>query len=295
MPLYTQSNISSLHAQRTFRRESVDNYNHITKLSSGMRINSAADDPSNMQVSNRITTQINGLYQGNRNSNEGIAFLNEAEGSLCEDLSMLQRIRQLAIQSANGVYSSVERQAMQDEVVQLCNEITKIGFKTTYGGEQMLNGAGNGLIRANGTVDLHVGANTNDTITLHMSVAYTMSAMYIELGGFPNGGFSTTDQSFDITSMSKAEYVIDQVDRYIGFVDKKRSEMGALINRLESSIRNQEVGHEKHSSTRAQIRDADYAQETSNYISNQTLINATTQMMVQANARPEVVAALLSN
>ena len=148
MALTATTNTISLQMQQNLSKSSAALSGTTAKLSSGLAINSAKDDPSNMQISERFTSQINCLERGNRNSDEGQAVLQLTEQSLGESVELLQRIRNLAIQSANGTYSSADRQAIQQEVTQYSNEITRIACKTTYGGAQILRGAGHGIIDA---------------------------------------------------------------------------------------------------------------------------------------------------
>ncbi|MDY4992509.1 MAG: flagellin [Succinivibrio sp.] len=295
MALLVQTNLSSLTAQRNLRL-STNKGDETTKvLASGLRINSAADDPANLQISHKFTSQINCLNRGNQNSSEGQALVELAEGALAEDYSILSRIRQLAIQSANGIYTQEDRDVMQNEVNELCQEITRVACKTTYGGAQVLNGKNNGLIGDSGNLDFQVGSNANTTISVDLSVSFTMSSLNAEVGGVTDGiGYDAANKTFDLSTASKAQNVLEYIDEYMGFVDSKRAEMGAVSNRLNSTITNQESMTENESDARARIRDADYATETAAYIQTNTLQNATSQMLVQANARPNLVKNLLA-
>ncbi|MBQ8478041.1 MAG: flagellin [Succinivibrio sp.] len=295
MALLVQTNLSSLTAQRNLRL-STNKGDETTKvLASGLRINSAADDPANLQISHKFTSQINCLNRGNQNSSEGQALVELAEGALAEDYSILSRIRQLAIQSANGIYTQEDRDVMQNEVNELCQEITRVACKTTYGGAQVLNGKNNGLIGDSGKLDFQVGSNANTTISVDLSVSFTMSSLNAEVGGVTDGiGYDAANKTFDLSTASKAQNVLEYIDEYMGFVDSKRAEMGAVSNRLNSTITNQESMTENESDARARIRDADYATETAAYIQTNTLQNATSQMLVQANARPNLVKNLLA-
>lgn len=295
MALLVQTNLSSLTAQRNLRL-STNKGDETTKvLASGLRINSAADDPANLQISHKFTSQINCLNRGNQNSSEGQALVELAEGALAEDYSILSRIRQLAIQSANGIYTQEDRDVMQNEVNELCQEITRVACKTTYGGAQILNGKNNGLIGDSGKLDFQVGSNANTTISVDLSVSFTMSSLNAEVGGVTDGiGYDAANKTFDLSTASKAQNVLEYIDEYMGFVDSKRAEMGAVSNRLNSTITNQESMTENESDARARIRDADYATETAAYIQTNTLQNATSQMLVQANARPNLVKNLLA-
>ena len=295
MALLVQTNLSSLTAQRNLRLSTNKGDENTKVLASGLRINSAADDPANLQSSHKFTSQINCLNRGNQNSSEGQALVELAEGALAEDYSILSRIRQLAIQSANGIYTQEDRDVMQNEVNELCQEITRVACKTTYGGAQVLNGKNNGLIGDSGKLDFQVGSNANTTISVDLSVSFTMSSLNAEVGGVTDGiGYDAANKTFDLSTASKAQNVLEYIDEYMGFVDSKRAEMGAVSNRLNSTITNQESMTENESDARARIRDADYATETAAYIQTNTLQNATSQMLVQANARPNLVKNLLA-
>ena len=187
MALLVQTNLSSLTAQRNLRLSTNKGDENTKVLASGLRINSAADDPANLQISHKFTSQINCLNRGNQNSSEGQALVELAEGALAEDYSILSRIRQLAIQSANGIYTQEDRDVMQNEVNELCQEITRVACKTTYGGAQVLNGKNNGLIGDSGKLDFQVGSNANTTISVDLSVSFTMSSLNAEVGGVTDG------------------------------------------------------------------------------------------------------------
>ena len=295
MALLVQTNLSSLTAQRNLRLSTNKGDENTKVLASGLRINSAADDPANLQISHKFTSQINCLNRGNQNSSEGQALVELAEGALAEDYSILSRIRQLAIQSANGIYTQEDRDVMQNEVNELCQEITRVACKTTYGGAQVLNGKNNGLIGDSGKLDFQVGSNANTTISVDLSVSFTMSSLNAEVGGVTDGiGYDAANKTFDLSTASKAQNVLEYIDEYMGFVDSKRAEMGAVSNRLNSTITNQESMTENETDARARIRAADYATETAAYIQTNTLQNATSQMLVQANARPNLVKNLLA-
>ena len=187
MSLYVQTNVSSLNSQRRLNSATKSLDTTYQRLSSGLRINSAKDDAAGLQISNRLTNQINGLQQGNRNANDGIALCQTMEGALDETTSMLQRIRTLAIQAANGTNTTVDREAIQQEVSQLSAEITRIACKTTFAGRQCLAGvAGSdhgGVLDSKGKVTFQVGAYAFDTLGVSMSNGFTLSGIYAEKHG----------------------------------------------------------------------------------------------------------------
>ena len=313
MALYVTTNVSSLNGQRRLNNatKSLDStYQH---LASGKRINSAKDDAAGLQISNRLTNQIDGLKQGNRNANDGIALCQTMEGALDETTTMLQRIRTLAIQAANGTNTTVDRQAIQEEVEQLSQEITRIACKTTYAGRQCIAGVGGkdkgGVLNKEGTCSFQVGAYAFDTLSITMSTGFTMSGICEGVGNLPGGtkieagaDKSTTTTGiyksdghfcFSVYSASAAQHTIESIDKMINMVDSKRAELGALQNRMESTIRNQENVAENVTDARSRIRDADYAEESSALAAQNIIQQAATTVLTQANSRPQIALSLL--
>ena len=256
MSLYVQTNVSSLNSQRRLNSATKSLDTTYQRLSSGLRINSAKDDAAGLQISNRLTNQINGLQQGNRNANDGIALCQTMEGALDETTSMLQRIRTLAIQAANGTNTTVDREAIQQEISQLSAEITRIACKTTFAGRQCLAGVNGsdkgGVLDSKGKVSFQVGAYAFDTLGVSMSNGFTLSGIYAEKhthaitskdklaeqksGLYVNNGA----YEFNCYTQCNAQYTIKAIDEIINVVDSKRAELGAIQNRMESTIRNQE-------------------------------------------------------
>ena len=313
MALYVTTNVSSLNGQRRLNNatESLDStYQH---LASGKRINSAKDDAAGLQISNRLTNQIDGLKQGNRNANDGIALCQTMEGALDETTTMLQRIRTLAIQAANGTNTTVDRQAIQEEVEQLSQEITRIACKTTYAGRQCIAGVGGkdkgGVLNKEGTCSFQVGAYAFDTLSITMSTGFTMSGICEGVGNLPGGTkieargtkittttgiYKTADgYCFSVYSASAAQHTIESIDKMINMVDSKRAELGALQNRMEATIRNQENVAENVTDARSRIRDADYAEESSALAAQNIIQQAATTVLTQANSRPQIPLSLL--
>ena len=300
MALYVNTNVTSLNSTSKLNKATHSLDTTYKRLSSGFRINSAKDDAAGLQISNRLTSQINGLNQGNRNANDGIALAQTAEGALDEVHTMLQRIRTLSVQSANGTNTTADRKAIQAEVDQLSSEITRIACKTTFGGHKILAGAGkvgstSNLVTSKGTVSFQVGANANDTISISLSIAFTVSGM----GRADSVGSKCLvinddgSVSFDLSTASKAQLTLENIDTYIAHVDKTRGQLGAVQNRLESTISNQSNIAENESDARSRIRDTDYAEEAAN-LSQQTIIQqAATSMLTQANSRPQIALSLL--
>lgn len=312
MSLYVQTNVSSLNSQRRLNSATKSLDTTYQRLSSGLRINSAKDDAAGLQISNRLTNQINGLQQGNRNANDGIALCQTMEGALDETTSMLQRIRTLAIQAANGTNTTVDRQAIQQEVAQLSAEITRIACKTTFAGRQCLAGvAGSdhgGVLDSKGKVTFQVGAYAFDTLGVSMSNGFTLSGIYAEKHGTNKiisanpldeqkaGLYLNANKAYEFNCYTQcnAQYTIQAIDKIINVVDSKRAELGAIQNRMESTIRNQENVAENVSDARSRIRDADYAEEASNLSAQNIVQQAATSILTQANQRPSIAMSLLN-
>lgn len=295
MALYVNTNTSSINAQRNLSKSTSSLSSSYTKLASGLRINSAKDDAAGLQISNRMTSQINGLTQGNRNANDGISLAQVAEGALDEVTSMLQRMRTLAIQSANGTNSSAERTALNDEVKELQAEIARIGTDTSFGGTMIIFGAsGNNdsLLNVNGDnnnkINFQVGANANQTIDIEFK---SMSSLLNT-----NSSTITNLKAGDVIQVdtyAHSQSAIENIDNMIKNVDSFRAALGAAQNRLESTISNQENIIENVSDARSRIRDVDYAAETAKMAQQQILQQASTSMLSQANQKNSIAMNLL--
>ena len=281
MALYVNTNTSSINAQRNLNKSTNALSSSYTKLASGSRINSAKDDAAGLQIADRMTSQINGLTQGNRNANDGISLCQTAEGALDEVTNMLQRMRTLAVQSANGTNSSAERTAMNDEVMELQKEIKRIGSDTSFGGTLKIFGTGGDKLAD--TVNFQVGSHQNQKITVSFK---SMSGVL----GQALDSFST---SISVSSDVKSQSAIGSLDTMIANVDKFRAKLGATQNRLESAISNQENVIENVSDARSRIKDVDYASETAKMAQQQILQQASTAMLSQANQKNSIALNLL--
>ena len=436
-----KTNVSSINANRRLNNATLSLDTTYERLSSGLRINSAKDDSAGLLMTSRMTAQINGLYQGNRNANDGIALAQTAEGALDEVTSMLQSMRTKAIQSANGTNSQADREALQKDVANFSNEITRISEKTTFNGMQILSGKdGDNTMLVNGKLQFQVGSNANDLEEVDLSKGFSMNAIIkdglssydgqvivqavtaaaftnnpgliidVETGkpttdtapvdgkvyrlddgnanttyfvsvdtmqtmrsgsnatvvagsaiaggtiaadtaaegdtitlnkdGFLdliNGvnyddgagnsasygvvnslvkdvfGFAlsqpqpsdltavatgstsyTGDMSVDISTYESAQKAIANIDKYIAYIDNARGDLGAIQNRMESAVRNQSNVMENTMDARSRIRDADFAQETSNLVSQNIVQQAAGSMLMQANQRPQIALSLLN-
>ena len=318
MALYVNTNVSSINAQRKLANSTLALNTSYQRLSSGLRINSSKDDAAGLQISDRLTAQINGLNQGNRNANDGIALAQTIEGALDETTNMLQRIRTLAVQAANGTNTQKDRQALQEEVNALSEEVTRIAKKTTFAGAQVLDGGGNNsLMRKIGNTNKYeyffqVGANAQDEISLECG-AFTMKAIAetINVGNLPvisanqgtvgtewsKAGLSKANGNDEVRWLVKtpqlAQNTLNTIDKFIEYVDSKRAALGAIQNRMESTIRNQSSISENESDARSRIRDTDFASETAALTQNQIIQQASQTILTQANQRPTVALNLL--
>ena len=299
MALFVNTNVSSINGQRNLTNATNNLNTTYQRLSSGMRINSAKDDAAGLQISDRLTAQINGLNQGNRNTNDAIALAQTAEGAMDEMSNMLQRIRTLAVQSSNGTNNAKDREAIQQEVTQLSNEITRIAEQTKFGGQSFLNGGaddGSTIANEKGVITIQVGAYNGDTLQMTgFSTGFSLSVIGSRVGG---GNFTADDNGFEdnlfqVAKQSHASAAITTVDLMIADIDKQRAHLGAMQNRMESSIRNQSNVSMNVSDARARIRDTDFAEESAK-LSQQTIIQqAASSMLTQANSRPQLALSLL--
>lgn len=292
MALYVNTNVSSLNAQRMLNNSGANLDVSFQRLSSGQRINSAADDAAGLQISDRLTSQINGLNQAVRNANDGISLAQTAEGALDETTSMLQRMRTLSIQSANGSNSDKDRVAIQQEVAQLSEEINRVAATTTFGGENLLDGTYQGIFQ--------VGADANQTISFTMQSGGTNNSIdYLTNSGFTMSGLSNQASAqvsmttASVSSVVNAQSMIGIIDTMISAVDSKRAELGAVQNRFSSTINNLSNISENVSAARSRVRDADFAEETAKMTSSQILQQASSTILAQANQRPQTALSLL--
>ncbi len=285
MALYVNTNTSSINSQRKLAVSTRKLDTSYERLSSGLRINSAKDDAAGLQISNRMTSQINGLTQGNRNANDGISMCQVTEGALDEVTNMLQRMRTLAIQSANGTNSSAERDAINQEVQQLSKEICRIGHDTTYG----LNKHVFEITKTDGNskdVTFQVGSNSNQVITMEfkaLTALITDGTLKVMSDG----------TGINVSTTASSQDAIDALSNIIRNIDSYRADMGAVQNRLESTISNQENVIENVSDARSRIRDVDYAAETAEMSQLSILQQASTTILTQANQKTQIALNLL--
>ena len=275
------TNVKSLIAQNamTVNKRSMDKA--MQQLSTGKRINSAADDAAGLAIGNRMTAQIRGLNQAVRNANDGISMLQTAEGATQEITNMLQRMRELAVQAANDTYQSSDRSSLNNEVAALSAEITRISDNTEWNGMKLFTAtnASSGGIGSAGVVTLQVGigssAGNQFTVTLNdIDGALSLSGI-------------------DLTTRSGATAALDTLDEAIATVDTDRAAFGATMNRLTYAIDNLSNISQNAQASRSRIMDTDYAQATTELARSQIIQQAATAMLAQANQAPQSVLSLL--
>ncbi|GBL04060.1 flagellin [Glaciecola sp. KUL10] len=278
MSIFVNTNVAALNAQRNLFESSSSLNKSYERLASGIRINSAADDAAGLQISERITTQVQGLEQATRNANDAISLTQVAEGALTETTGALQRIRQLAVQAQNGINSDSDRAALQKEVSALKLEISRIATDTTFNGVEVLNGAFSAAFL--------VGSNSGQTVSVNLSA-----------GNIPgNDGFSATGlgiNALTVNTAAGASAAIDTIDAALSSVLAVRGDLGALENRFQSTIRNLANVGENLQGARSRVQDTDFATETSNLTRNQIIQQASLSILSQANSAPQSALALL--
>ncbi len=274
MALVINTNVAALNAQRNLTSSQSALHKSMQRLSSGMRINSAKDDAAGLAISDRMTSQIRGLNQAVRNSNDGISMAQTAEGALQETGNLLQRMRELSVQAANDTNTEADRSSINAEFQQLSAEIDRIATTTSFNNQTLLSG---GFSNTSAAV-FQVGANANQVISL-------------EIGAATTGALSIG--TLTVSTRSHANSSISAIDEAISRVDTLRGNLGAVMNRLESTIANLSNVSENISASRSRILDADIAQETSSMTKNNILQQAGVSVLAQANQSPQLALSLL--
>ncbi|NBB89888.1 MAG: flagellin [Spirochaetes bacterium] len=278
-------NMSAQFANRTLNFRGNDVQGNIEKLSSGMRINRAGDDPAGLAVSEKMRSQISGLNQAERNIQNGVSFIQATEGYLQETQDILHRVRELSVQSANGIYSAEDRMQIQVEVSQLVDEVNRIASHAQFNGMNLLTGRfASDAAEASG-VQFQVGANMDQSETAFIG---TMTAAAL--------GLQNAQGEEGIVTLSSA----DAANRTIGIVDsalrqvsKQRADLGAYQNRFEMAQEGVAIAAENLQAAESQIRDVNMAQEVVDFTKNQILMQSNTAMLAQANTQPQSVLQLL--
>lgn len=280
-------NLSAMFAQRQLKVTNGDVTKDMEKLSSGFRINRAGDDASGLAVSEKMRSQIRGLNQASRNASDGISFIQTSEGYLQSTQDILQRIRELAVQASNGIYTAEDRMQIQVEVSQLVDEIDRIANHAQFNGLNMLTGAfareeGTNVVTA--SMWFHIGANVDQRIRVYIG---TMTAAALNLKGLTDGKIITLE------TPDEANRNIMILDAALQKVSKQRADLGAYQNRLEYAVKGLDVGAENLQAAESRIRDADMARQMVEYTKNQILVQSGTAMLAQANTRSQSVLQLL--
>jgi flagellin len=284
-------NMSAIFAarQQKFNNFALDK--DMEKLSSGLRINRAGDDASGLAVSEKMRSQIRGLQRAEMNAQDGISFIQTAEGYLQESQDIIQRLRELAVQASNGIYSDEDRMQIQVEVSALVDEVNRIASHAQFNGMNLLTGrfarfTGENVVTA--SMWLHIGANMDQRIRMYIG---TMTAQGLGLQN-PNGPPHTAT-FISLSSPDRANMAIGLLDEALKIVNKQRADLGAYQNRLEYAMKGLAVGAENMQASESRIRDADMAEEMVRFVTHQILVQSSTAMLAQANTKPQTVLELL--
>jgi flagellin len=275
-------NMSALFANRVLKFQNFEVNKNIEKLSSGLRINRAGDDASGLAVSEKLRSQIRGLNQAERNIENAVSFIQVSEGYLAETHDIMHRIRELAVQSANGIYSDEDRMQIQVEVSQLVDEVNRIASHAQFNGMNLLTGAfanpalGGTELR---TMYFQVGANMDQRERVFIG---TMTAQALGL------------QGTSISTPDKANQAIGMVDAAMKLVSRQRADLGAYQNRFEMAAKGVAIAAENMQAAESLIRDVDMASEMVQFMKNQILVQTGTAMLAQANLKPQTVLQLLT-
>ena len=286
MPQTINTNLVSLNAQRNLSTSQSQLSTAMQRLSSGLRVNSAKDDAAGLAIAERMNTQVRGMNVAMRNANDGISMAQVGEGALGKISDLLQRMRELSVQSANGTNTPADRVSLNQEFVQLAQEATRTLGGTQFNGQNILASTNNSLFQ--------IGANNNTSIDQLTVTAFNWAAntsITNSLGSAVIAGTEVPTQQ--ITSITTAQAAIATIDTAIDAVNSQRATFGAVQNRFENVVATLMVSTETQSAARSRIMDADYAAETANLSRAQILQQAGNAMVAQANQLPQQVLALL--
>ena len=285
MALTVNTNTTSLNVQKNLNRASDALSTSMQRLSSGLKINSAKDDAAGLQISNRMSSQIRGNTQAIQNANDGISVAQTAEGALQASTDILQRMRELAVKARNGTNGTADQTATNAEFAQMSDEITRISASTNLNGKNLLDGSA-------GTVTLQVGANTGSANHIDLVLSSKFDAVSLSVGsgtvvltGTTGTGAGSASQNID--------NAITAIDAAIAAIGATRASLGASQNRLTSTIQNLQNITENTTAAQGRVQDTDFAAETANLTKQQTLQQASTSVLAQANQLPSAVLKLL--
>lgn len=282
MALGVNTNVASLAVQKNLSKASDALSTSMTRLSSGLKINSAKDDAAGLQIATRETSQIRGQTVAIKNANDGISIAQTAEGALQESTNILQRMRELAVQSRNDTNGTADRTAMNAEYAQMSDELTRIAQSTNLNGKNLLDGSA-------GTVSLQVGSNTGTSNQIDLTLTQSFAASALAVGSGTTA-ITGTDNAAAHTNIDGA---ISAIDAALATINSSRANLGASQNRLTSTISNLQNVNENATAALGRIQDTDFAAETANLTKQQTLQQASTSVLAQANQLPSAVLKLL--
>ena len=276
-------NMSAIFANRVLKFNGWNINKDIEKLSSGLRINRAGDDASGLAVSEKMRSQIRGMRRAARNAEDGISFIQTTEGYLQEIQDILQRIRELAVQSSNGIYTDEDRMQMQVEISQLVDEVDRVASHAQFNGMNMLTGRfarPTGENTPTASMWFHIGANMDQREKAYIG---TMTAAGLKLKEITTGAIIT------VSSPEKSNRVIGTVDQALTQVSRQRADLGAYQTRLEFTTKGLMSGYENMQAAESRIRDTDIAEQMVEFTKNQILVQSATAMLAQANLQPQSV------
>jgi flagellin len=277
------TNVNSLYAQAALKVNSRSQATAMQQLSTGLRINSAKDDAAGLSIGNSMTSQVKGLDAAIRNANDGVNMMQTAEGAMVEQTNMLQRMRELAVQAANGTYSTKQRGYLKEEFVALASQVDSIATQTTWNGEKLLDGTSKiGSTATSGSFDFQVGDKSDAVISIEIKTALKMDTLA--------SGVTAADA---LSSASAAMATITELDAALATINSTRAKIGAGINRLTYASDNLTNVSANIQASRSTIMDTDYAAASSQLSKTQIIQQAATAMLAQANQQPQFVLALL--
>ncbi|KJH87058.1 MULTISPECIES: flagellin domain-containing protein [Pseudomonas] len=282
MALTVNTNVTSLNVQKNLNKASDALSTSMTRLSSGLKINSAKDDAAGLQISTRMTSQIRGQTMAIKNANDGISIAQTAEGALQESTNILQRMRELAVQARNDSNGTEDRAALNKEFASMSNELTRIAKSTNLNGKNLIDGTA-------GTMTFQVGSNTgaDNQITLTLDSGFDAASLSVDSATVQITG---TDSATAEASMNNA---LTKIDAALAKINSSRADLGAAQNRMTSTISNLQNINENASAALGRVQDTDFAAETAQLTKQQTLQQASTSVLAQANQLPSAVLKLL--
>ena len=279
MALTVNTNTTSLNVQKNLNRASDALSTSMTRLSSGLKINSAKDDAAGLQIANRMTSQIRGQTMAIKNANDGVSIAQTAEGALQESTNILQRMREIALQSRNDSNGTADRTALDKEYQQSISELTRIAQSTNLNGKALIDGTA-------GSMEFQVGAGTTSDNQITLTLASGFDATTLGMTGTISG----TSNAANHTNVSAS---IAAIDKALNTINATRADLGAAQNRFSTTISNLQNINENASAALSRVQDTDFAAETAELTKQQTLQQASTSVLAQANQLPSAVLKLL--